>query len=348
MHYKYTITDDFLNTLSEFYRLHGALYAMGDNLPWKKELAGVAQDRAALAAVSLDTDYDIEKLLRNAIVLNVPPNLERDYNNYRKTKDNLQRYFGSIDSLSIELFHEVHQSVLGEKYVDSTDVLRAATKLVPKTIFENGTYKKVNMTVKTPPEQIQARIQELSNWIKANYKTLNPVLKAAIIYYFLAKIHPYADGNGRTAKIFIHGILFQNNIDPDNVILIEEYYLRNRSQYYDVLADAIETGDLTDWLEFFASALLYGALEATKILFKLSGGCIDIQNNKFVDLTANQRQVISALQNAPRASGAEIGRALNFSRQYINNLLKELVRMNVVIKQGVGRGSTYSLASTEA
>lgn len=348
MHYKYTLTDEFLNNFSEFYRLHGALYAMGDNLPWQKELEQIAGDRAALAAVSLDTDYDNERFLANPLTVEIPAGLKQDFLNYRKTKDKLEQYFGSnesINTLSIELFHHIHQSILGQTYHPAMDLLRSTDRLLPKTIFENGVYKKVEVVVKTPPNQIRARIDELNNWIKANYKTLNPVIKAAILYFFLAKIHPYTDGNGRTAKVFIHGILLQNKVDTRNLIVIEEYYLRNRGQYFDILAKAIETNELTEWLEFFSAALLYGALEACKILYKLSGGCVDILNSKIVLLTPNQRQVINALQASPRSSGAEIGRALNFSRQYINNLLQELIQMGVVNKRGTGRGSTYTLAT---
>ncbi len=345
MEFKYKLTDSFLNAVTEFYRLHGALYALGDALPWKPELMKIAGDRAAIAAVSLDQDSDVDSMLGNNLEIVVPSERAVDFMNYRRTKDSLKDFFMPIDMLTLELFHQIHRSVLGLDENTPQQPLRKHTVSIPKAIYENGTYRKVEMKIRTKPGEIEERLKRLNSWIKSNYKLLNPVVKAAIIYYLLAKIHPYEDGNGRTAKIFIHGILYQNRIDIDNIIVIEEYYLKNRTQYYDILARAIETDDLTEWLDFFANALLYGALVSCKILLKLSGGSIDLLTGKYLKLTKNQQVVINALQHLPHSSGAEIGRKLELSRQYINNILDELIELGLVHKQGIGRGSVYRLTT---
>ncbi len=124
---------------------------------------------------------------------------------------------------------------------------------------------------------------------------------------------------------------------------MEEFYLKNRSRYYDIVGEAIETEDLTTWLEFFANGLLYGAMESVKILQKLSGGGIDLATGKFSTLTDNQMQIISALQGVGRTSGAEIGRRLGLSRQYVNNLMNELIDMGLIEKTGTRRSATYGL-----
>lgn len=315
-------------------------------MPWKAKLEKVAGDRAALAAVSLDASLSTEEILEDSMNIQIPDSLAVDFRNYRNTKDHLEDYFGNIDSLSIELIHRIHESVLGRNFVNSEDIIRKARKFLPKAVLDNGTYRKVEIIVNTQPQDITQNLEDLNSWIKENYRLLNPVIKAAIIYYSLARIHPYEDGNGRTAKIFIHGILYQNGIDTDNVLLVEEYYLKNRVRYYDELAKAIATEDLTEWLEFFANALLYGAIEACKLLHNLSGGSINLMTGKYISLSPNQMQVVNALQSSPRSSGAEIGRKLSLSRQYINTLLDELIELGLVSKGGTGRGSHYSLSGS--
>lgn len=346
MNFNYKLTSTFLNAISEFYRLHGAIYAMGDALPWKVQLEQVAGDRAALAAVSLDSQISVEDLIQDKAIINIPEELRNDFVNYRQTKGRLGEFFAPTQKLDLSTFNQIHQSILNDYYQPGMSLYRQEERLLPKVVFENGTYQKVSIAIKTRPELIESELSLLNDWITDNYRTLNPVLMAACVYFSLAKIHPYADGNGRTAKIMVHGVMYQSHIDVDNILLLEEYYLKNRSQYYDAIGEAIESGDLTKWLEFFANALLYGVTESVKILQKLSGGSIDLFTNKYTYLSKNQMQVIDSLQAAFRSSGAEIGRKLGLSRQYINTLLDELIEQGIVIKEGIGRGSTYSLAVT--
>lgn len=346
MNFNYKLTSTFLNAISEFYRLHGAIYAMGDSLPWKKQLEQVAGDRAALAAVSLDSQLSVEELIQDRPVVEIPQELRNNFVNYRQTKGRLGEFFAPTQKLDLSTFDQIHQSIQNDYYQPGMKLYRQEERLLPKVVFENGTYQKVSIAIKTRPGLIEEELSQLNEWIADNYRTLNPVLMAACVYFSLAKIHPYADGNGRTAKIVVHGVMYQSGIDIDNILLLEEFYLKNRGQYYDTIGEAIESGDLTKWLEFFANALLYGVTEAVKILQKLSGGSIDLLTNKYTYLSKNQMQVIDALQGSSRSSGAEIGRKLGLSRQYINTLLDELIGQGIVLKEGIGRGSTYSLVTT--
>ncbi len=345
MIFKYQLTSTFLNAISEFYRLHGAIYAMGETLPWKKQLEQIAGDRSALAAVSLDSPINVETIIQDKIKIEIPELLRIDFVNYRQTKGRLGEFFGATQKLDLSVFNQIHQSIMDDYYQPEMHLYRLEEKLLPKVVLENGTYKKVSIPIKTKPTLIETELAKLNDWISDNYRILNPVLMAACVYFSLAKIHPYADGNGRTAKIVVHGVMYQQHIDMDNVMLMEEYYLKNRSQYYDIIGTAIETGDLTKWLEFFVNALLYGITEAILILQKLSGGSIDLFTNKYIPLSVNQTQVIDALQSTSRSSGAEIGRKIGLSRQYINTLLDQLISLEMVARKGVGRASAYSLVT---
>jgi Fic family protein len=343
MRFNYKITSELLNTLTEFYRIHGALYMMGRQLPWHRELRDLASRRTGIAAVGLDSIVDLEVLKLDSRKPRVPAELKQDFNNYRHIKDHLGQYFGTIKNLGLETFNRVHQSIIGEEYTTNSDVYRRDSKTVLKVLFENGTYKRVENQVRTRPSEIKQLLDELNTWIMQNYRTLNPAIMGALVYFALAKIHPYQDGNGRTAKAFIHGILFQNGIDVENYSLIEEYYLKNRTRYYDLISEAIDTGDQTAWLEFYANSLLYGALEAARVLHKLSGGSIDILSNKFIELTPSEKNLVDAMQGKARTSGAELARELEISRQYVNNILHNLMNKGLVVMSGERRSATYNL-----
>ena len=88
----------------------------------------------------------------------------------------------------------------------------------------------------TPPPKCLADIQNLMetfvNWFQhIEASELLPVYKAAIAHYHLAKIHPFADGNGRVARLVESAILKKYGIKylPE---MLSNYYYREIDNYY--------------------------------------------------------------------------------------------------------------------
>jgi len=77
------------------------------------------------------------------------------------------------------------------------------------------------------------------------------VLVAGIVQHRLVWIHPFVDGNGRSARMFSTLLLHQRGYDFQYLFNLSDYYNRNRDKYYQALRTADETGDYTRWLEYF-------------------------------------------------------------------------------------------------
>lgn len=75
-------------------------------------------------------------------------------------------------------------------------------------------------------------MQELIGWISQNTKKLHPVVLAALAQHKLVYIHPFTDGNGRTARLFMSLILMQRGYPL--VILLKN----DRAKYYRALEKA--------------------------------------------------------------------------------------------------------------
>jgi len=84
---------------------------------------------------------------------------------------------------------------------------------------------------------------------------INPAIMAGIVHQEIAAIHPFADGNGRTARALATLILYKFGYDFRRLFALEDYYNRDRQGYY----KAINIGknyekrrtDFTPWLEYF-------------------------------------------------------------------------------------------------
>lgn len=140
----------------------------------------------------------------------------------------------TISETLIRLFHQI--------VMQDTDREWAGRYRNSSVIIGGADYK--------PPEAIEVPklVEELVNWIRKNGNKFNPVEFAALIHYKLVAIHPFFDGNGRTARLLMNIILMKAGY-PLAIILKND-----RKKYYNVLSRA-DKGDLIPFVRFIAQAV---------------------------------------------------------------------------------------------
>lgn len=101
-----------------------------------------------------------------------------------------------------------------------------------------------------PPDSsaIPLLMDDLIKWVRGNQQKLHPIELAAIFHHKIVFIHPFFDGNGRTARLAMNLILMQKGY-PLTVILRND-----RKRYYDTLAKA-DKGDYLQFVRFIAQAV---------------------------------------------------------------------------------------------
>lgn len=117
-----------------------------------------------------------------------------------------------------------------------------------------GHYRKAPVhiagTMHEPPPawDIPARVDDWSTWLTEQEGVLDTVLLAAAAHHRLVAIHPFIDGNGRTARLVMNLILMRAGYPPAIVARV------NRRQYYRVLSQA-DRGDLRPLVNFVGRAV---------------------------------------------------------------------------------------------
>ena len=115
-----------------------------------------------------------------------------------------------------------------------------------------------------PPEakDVPGLMAQLVTWI--NQKDELPVpIKAGIAHYQYATIHPYYDGNGRTARLLATLILHLGTYDLNGIYALEEYYARDLKTYYGALTVGPShnyymgrtEADITNWVAYFIEGM---------------------------------------------------------------------------------------------
>lgn len=100
-----------------------------------------------------------------------------------------------------------------------------------------------------PPNclKVPGLINELAGWIAKNPDDLHIVELAAMAHYKFVKIHPFYDGNGRTARLLMNLILMRRGWPPAVLAV------RDRKRYYNALAKA-DKGDYVPFVNLAAQA----------------------------------------------------------------------------------------------
>ena len=131
-------------------------------------------------------------------------------------------------------------SLVGDEMPFTAFHVRQLHNLVLENIDnENaGQYRKVALRIAgarhTPPDswEVVRLMNEWGDWLNGIATERHPVERAALAHHRLVAIHPFIDGNGRTARLVMNLLLMREGYPPTIIMKV------NRRQYYRVLAQA--------------------------------------------------------------------------------------------------------------
>lgn len=100
------------------------------------------------------------------------------------------------------------------------------------------------------PQDVVHEMNELLNWYNLNLNSLQTIELASIFHYKFVRIHPFDDGNGRTARLLMNYILLRNEYP---IIIIKS---GSKKEYLFALNKA-DTGDIPAFVNFLGNQLLW-------------------------------------------------------------------------------------------
>jgi Fic family protein len=169
----------------------------------------------------------------------------------------LREHFEAINHRDA-IFH-VEDMVRRAEPLDEWQI-RNLHRLVLKNIDDDnaGRYRQLNVTIAgarhLPPDMLQVpqQMAALMQWYGTHACALHPVERAARLHVEFVKIHPFVDGNGRTARLLLNLELLKAGF-PAIVLPVEQ-----RLAYYEALDKAHVDGDAGDFIALVADRVRLG------------------------------------------------------------------------------------------
>ena len=100
------------------------------------------------------------------------------------------------------------------------------------------------------PTAIADNMKQLINWSKENKERLHPIIYAANLHQKFVVIHPFTDGNGRTARLLMNLVLIQADYPVINISPTV------RQEYMSTLAESRKNGKVEIFEEFITEYVL--------------------------------------------------------------------------------------------
>jgi len=263
---------------------------------------------------------------------------EREVVNYNEALRTLNRLVseGSRE-LTLRWILDIHETLM-KGLLDSYHCgrLRAEPVIVndPRT----------GETVYLPPDHddVGPLLEELTSFIARNQDVMDPLILAGLLHKQFVIIHPFTDGNGRTARLATKVLMAAMGIDTFPLFSFENYYNKNVSRYfaevgvsgnYYEVRDGI---DFTGWLEYFTDGIIDELLRVTGELETISASpeTTPQPHHNLILKHIRQHGFITDREYARQTDRAKATRALDF---------RKLMEWGMLERHGKGRNTHYKL-----
>ena len=120
---------------------------------------------------------------------------------------------------------------------------------------EEGVFNGDECIFMAPPAQFVPQLMdELFEWMKKSRNSVHPLIMSSVFHYEFVFIHPFADGNGRMARLW-HTAILSKWKPVFEYIPIESQIEKFQDEYYDAIARCHVSGESTIFIEFMLSQI---------------------------------------------------------------------------------------------
>lgn len=194
------------------------------------------------------------------------------------------------------------------------------------------------------PELMRGFVEDVNRWME---QCPGPVA-AALAHFALISIHPFDNGNGRTARLLADMVLDLKGWSIQGMLSISNVILDRHEQYYDTLRQAqgddyVETVDATPFVRFHTGVIAAAAarLEDRVVLFNKRR---DSMRNSTTFLSHRQVTGLMFMLDVGPLSTSVYARLTRSSQATALADLWSLVTDSIVVREGAGRNTRYRLS----
>jgi Fic family protein len=292
---------------------------------------------SAFASTSIEGNpiplTDVRKILKNT-----PAHIrdtEKEILNYNKALEHLSTLVFKPKPITEGFICSI-QSMVADSLLDKKNI----GKFRVNPVVVNDPCKKKIAYVPPNASDVTTLMNELIKYLEKEYNILDPLILAGIFHKQFVVIHPFMDGNGRTARLVTKYLLARMGLDTFQLFSFENYYNQNVTKYFSSVGvlgdyyDIVSGIDFTDWLIYFTDGIIDELLRVQKLLKN------SIASKR---ITPYEKVIIEYIKKNGSITKSEYVKITDRAHSTQIFDFKRLVDKNIIIKQGKGKATYYTL-----
>lgn len=181
-------------------------------------------------------------------------------------------------------------------------------------------------------QKVPAKLQEFCDWLNTQrdreMSTVERYNLSFEAHYRLVTIHPWADGNGRMARLLMNHIQFEFSLVPAKVLK------EDKGDYINALIAARENEDITYFLEFMAG-------EMVKTISADIGTFLNSTGESGEKKQKSREKILLLLKNHPQYSAKKLADAIGITEKGVEKQLAKLKAEGLLKRIGPDKGGEW-------
>lgn len=191
------------------------------------------------------------------------------------------------------------------------------------------------------PKDVPKLIEDICSWV--NDVNIHPIISAAIFHNQFVTIHPFIDGNGRSARLLSLYLLEAKGYDWKQIVPIDRYYADDRAMYYQMLQQNYShnyyagrnDSDFTNWIEYY--------IEGLKVVLNGTINQVELYKTQNILMNNRQSKILKFLVTNKYITALQYAQKFNISTRMATRDLSQLVEWGNLGILGKARATKYFL-----
>ena len=318
----YTITDKMLNLVAGIMEKIGEANYF-ENLNRFPELRRKTRIKSIHSSLAIENNqlslFQVEAVINGKAVIGEQKDIQEVKNAYKAYEE-----INNVNPYSVEDLKKI-QGILTFAIEDDNGKFRNHGEAV----YDGD----VQIFMAPPHTMVPILMDNLFNWMNEVKGKVNPLILSSIFHYEFVFIHPFSDGNGRTARLWQTAIL-ANWKELFKYIPIESIIRKHQEEYYTAIQNCNNAGNSNEFIEFML-----------KIIDEAVDGMI-IDQNETTQETAQettQEKLVNLIKKNPSITQSEMARALDLTRDGVAYNIKVLKEKGIVEREGSTKSGIWKI-----
>lgn len=190
----------------------------------------------------------------------------------------------------------------------------------------------------TPAKYVPELMAQLMTWLKES--KYHPLVKSCLFHYEFEYIHPFADGNGRTGRLW-QSLILQKWNDLFAWLPVETLVHENQEEYYRVLQKADSVGDSTEFVEFMLGMIRDALKEVREN--QIAEGKQNVVLNVARNVATNENKVLALLRQDGKLTAKVLASSLGLTQRQVQRILANLKEEKKIIRHGASKNGYWEV-----